>query len=59
MQEAAANRTMEVMIGPATSFAAACILLVLLLVAAQLCLTINSVQVSLPENFVKNFLKLR
>ena len=50
---------MEVTIGPATSFAAACILLVLLLVAAQLCLTINSVQVSLPENFVKNFLKLR
>ena len=44
---------MEVTIGPATSFAAACILLVLLLVAAQLCLTINSVQVSLPENFVK------
>jgi preprotein translocase subunit SecG len=43
----AANGAMEeVTIGSATSFAAACILLVLLLVAAQLCLTINSVQVS-------------
>ena len=42
---------MEVTIGPATSFAAACILLVLLLVAAQLCLTINSVQVSLRRRY--------
>ena len=42
---------MEVTIGPATSFAAACTLLVLLLVAAQLCLTINSVQVSLRRRY--------
>ena len=42
---------MEVTIGPATSFAAAFILLVLLLVAAQLCLTINSVQVSLRRRY--------
>ena len=49
----AANRdgAMMVTIGPATSFAAACILLVLLLVAAQLCLTINSVQVSLRRRY--------
>ena len=42
---------MEVTIGPATTFAAACVLLVLLLVAAQLCLTINSVQVSLRRRY--------